>query len=360
MNGSRRIGGNHISLYLETPCASKFSCHSGKTRFFWIAAWFRNCGVFPQKAFSRVNKGIQRVNLLHLFMAQLEPTFLGRGLHRQGAYPACPAMRLPVFPPISSVYSFDKEFWPSCKTCTQRKHVRSGFPSVSGVLDCSVFWCDYGVFGCECGVFPRAPEKLIFKGCQHWKTGLILVVRAQSDMQQLASTCTCSRVQMHVGSKMDSIHSPNGWQRSSHHQSSRSQTRHIKSKVVWFSVTASFYQLRRVLDNAACSGKCRQNFSSIPLRPKFWQHEFIGIQGKKRRAKKAALQSVDDIWYSNSFSLPSFSVRGFHFSRFLVIYYQDPPTCGRGMVRWTMDLSESPPSKPRLVGLDRGLHNPVI
>ena len=51
----------------------------------------------------------------------------------------------------------------------------------------------------------------------------------------------------------------------------------IKSKVVWFSVTASFYQLRRVLDNAACSGKCRQNFSSIPLRPKFWQHEFIGM-----------------------------------------------------------------------------------
>ena len=46
-------------IYLETPCASKFSCHSGKTRFFWIAAWFRNCGVFPQKAFSRVNKGIQ-------------------------------------------------------------------------------------------------------------------------------------------------------------------------------------------------------------------------------------------------------------------------------------------------------------
>lgn len=55
------------------------------------------------------------------------------------------------------------------------------------------------------------------------------------------------------------------------------QTKHIKSKVVWFSVTATFYQLRRVLDNAACSGKCRQNFSSIPLRPKFWQHESIGI-----------------------------------------------------------------------------------
>ena len=90
--------GTQEAIYLETPCASKFSCHSGKTRFFWIAAWFRNCGVFPQKAFSMVNKGIQRVNLLHLFMAQLEPTFLGRGLHRQGAYPACAAMRLPVPP----------------------------------------------------------------------------------------------------------------------------------------------------------------------------------------------------------------------------------------------------------------------
>ena len=55
------------------------------------------------------------------------------------------------------------------------------------------------------------------------------------------------------------------------------QTKHIKSKVVWFSVPATFYQLRRVLDNAACSGKCRQNFSSIPLRPKIWQHESIGI-----------------------------------------------------------------------------------
>ena len=55
------------------------------------------------------------------------------------------------------------------------------------------------------------------------------------------------------------------------------QTKHSKSKVVWFSVTATFYQLRRVLDNAACSGKCRQNFSSIPMRPKFWQHESIGI-----------------------------------------------------------------------------------
>jgi len=55
------------------------------------------------------------------------------------------------------------------------------------------------------------------------------------------------------------------------------QTKHIKSKVVWFSVTATFYQLRRVLENAACSGKCRQHFSSIPLRPKFWQHESIGM-----------------------------------------------------------------------------------
>ena len=54
------------------------------------------------------------------------------------------------------------------------------------------------------------------------------------------------------------------------------QTKHIKSNV-WFSVTVTFYQLRRVFENAACSGKCRQNFSSIPLRPKFWQHESIGI-----------------------------------------------------------------------------------
>ena len=57
------------------------------------------------------------------------------------------------------------------------------------------------------------------------------------------------------------------------------QTKHIKSKVVLvfshgniLSIAACF-----TVDNAACSGKCRQNFSSIPLRPKFWQHESIGI-----------------------------------------------------------------------------------
>ena len=55
------------------------------------------------------------------------------------------------------------------------------------VLDCGVFWCDCGVFRCECGVFPRAPKKWIFQGCQHWQIGLILGVRAQSEMQQLPS-----------------------------------------------------------------------------------------------------------------------------------------------------------------------------
>ena len=82
---------------------------------------------------------------------------------------------------------------------------------------------------------------------------------------------------MHVGSKMGSIQSQMVDRDAPITNLQGQQTKHIKSKVVWFSVTATFYQLRRVLDNAACSGKCRQNFSSIPLRPKFWQHESIGM-----------------------------------------------------------------------------------
>lgn len=167
------------SLYIYIPRESfrqKFWCHSGKNRFFVIAAWFTNCGVIPQKAFSRVNKRIQRVNLLQIFMAlmaQLEPTFLGRGLLPTPHALLCTCLFSSSTLILFRQVFFFKEFWPSCKTCTQGKHVRRGFPSVFGVSDCGVFWCDYGVFGCECGVFPRAPKKLIFKGCQHWQTGLI-------------------------------------------------------------------------------------------------------------------------------------------------------------------------------------------
>ena len=194
-------------------------------------------------------------------------------------------MHLPVFPPQQSFYFVSVFFWQRVLAFLQDMYsgktyenmFEAAFPQFWGFRIAACFGVITACLGVNAACFPVHPKNWFLRG-QHWKTGLILVVRAQSDMQQLASTCTCSRVQMHVGSKMGSIHSPNGWQRSSHHPSSRSQTSHIKSKVVWFSVTASFYQLRRVLDNAACSGKFRQNFSSIPLRPKFWQHEFIGIR----------------------------------------------------------------------------------
>ena len=76
-------------------------------------------------------------------------------------------------------------------TCTQGKHVRSGFPVAFGVSDCGVFSCDYGVFKCECGVFSRAPINLFFKGCQHWQGGLILF-KVPSDMLQIVNFCRMS------------------------------------------------------------------------------------------------------------------------------------------------------------------------
>ena len=57
---------------------------------------FCSCGVFsklPRVSPKSFFKGQQRINPLQFYMAQIEPTFLGCGLHREGAYPpACPAL----------------------------------------------------------------------------------------------------------------------------------------------------------------------------------------------------------------------------------------------------------------------------
>ena len=59
------------------------------------------------------------------------------------------------------------------------------------------------------------------------------------------------------------------------------------------------------------------------------------------------LEQLSKPWYATSFV---------HLRRGLVlftfhIHYRDPPTCGRGTLRWTIGKSECPPSKPWLVGL---------
>lgn len=125
-----------------------------------------------------------------------------------------------------------KNFWPSCMTCTQGKHVRSGL-KLRGFRIVACFRVITACLGVNAACFPVRLKKFL-KGCRHWPNGLISW-KAPGDMLQIDNACTCNRIQLHVGSKMGSIHSPNGWQRSSYHQSSMStnKTYQIKACVVF-------------------------------------------------------------------------------------------------------------------------------
>lgn len=143
---------NHLSRtthkYLENPgdCMSNkiFVPLRQNQCFFWY------CGVLlwwvAPSAFSRINV----LQLFNALMAELVPAFFGCCL-LPTPFLFCTCQFFLFNYNFIWSFFFDKEFGPSCMTCTQGKYVRNGFPLVLGVLDCGVFWCG-------CGVFPRSPQ----------------------------------------------------------------------------------------------------------------------------------------------------------------------------------------------------------
>ena len=197
------------------------------------------------------------------------------------AYPACPAMHLPVFLLnthfiSSSVFSL-KSFGLPARHVLRENMFEGAFPQFSGFQIAACFGVITACLGVNAACFPGRPKNWFLRGADtgklvwfRWWGLKVICCNLLAHVHEIEYRCMWAVKWVASNPQMVDRDAPIT-------NLQGQQTKHIKSKVVWFSVTATFYQLRRVLDNAACSGKCRQNFSSIPLRPKFWQHESIGM-----------------------------------------------------------------------------------
>ena len=87
--------------------------------------------------------------------------------------PRMPCYALACFPPQHSFYFvrffFFKEFWPSCKTCTQGKHVRRGFPQFSGFHIAACFGVITACLGVNAACFPGRPKNWFLRGANTCK-----------------------------------------------------------------------------------------------------------------------------------------------------------------------------------------------
>ena len=118
--------------------------------------------MIPEKAFSRVNKGIQRVNLLQIFMAlmaQLEPTFLGRGLLPTPHALLCTCLFSSSTLILFRQFCFSlKSFGLPARHVLRENMFEGAFPQFSGFQIAACFGVITACLGVNAACFPGRPK----------------------------------------------------------------------------------------------------------------------------------------------------------------------------------------------------------